>query len=163
MLAPAKQALKRISETNYLKNIPTRSENLFTPERNGVRKLPLFVNPDYKPQAAGRSICREGALDLNDYLVKNPMDTFLIRVTGDSMIKAGMNSGDILVVDRTVPPANGRIVVASINNELVVKRIRYKGDETYLYPENEKYAPIQIGMEDAFDIWGVVTSVIKTI
>lgn len=163
MLAPAKQALKRISETNYLKNIPIQNENIFTPKRNGVQKLPLFVNPDYKPTASGRSICREGAMDLNDYLVKNPMETFLIRVTGDSMLKAGMNSGDILVVDRTLPPANGRIVVASINNELVVKRIRYKGDETYLCPENEKYEPILIGINDAFDVWGVVTSVIKTI
>lgn len=105
----------------------------------------------------------EGRLDLNEHLVKNPSGTFLIRVTGDSMINAGINSGSILVVDKNNKPANNKIVVASVNNELLVKRLKITEDSVYLVPENDKYNPIEVRKNDKFDIWGVVTSVIRMV
>ncbi len=105
----------------------------------------------------------EGRLDLNEHLVKNPSGTFLIRVTGDSMINAGISSGSILVVDRNNKASNNKIVVASVNDELVVKRLRVTSESVSLVPENDKYQPLVVSKDDKFDIWGVVTSVIRTL
>ncbi len=105
----------------------------------------------------------EGSLDLNDHLVKNPSGTFLIRVTGDSMVNAGISSGSILVVDKNNKPANNKIVVASVNNELLVKRLKITSDSVFLTPENDKYKPIEVKKTDSFEIWGVVTSVIRMV
>lgn len=105
----------------------------------------------------------EGRLDLNEHLVKNPSGTFLIRVTGDSMVNAGISSGSILVVDKNNKPANNKIVVASVNNELLVKRLKITSDSVYLSPENENYKPIEVKKTDSFEIWGVVTSVIRMV
>ena len=115
------------------------------------------------PHGTDQMFYSEGKLDLNGFLVKNPSETFLIRVTGDSMLDAGISSGDILVVDRSLEPKSGNIIVASINNELLVKRIRFGQEEIILIPENNKYKPLKISIEDRFEIWGVVTSVIKNI
>ncbi|MFP4528941.1 MAG: LexA family protein [Candidatus Kapaibacterium sp.] len=161
MLAPAKQAHRRISEMAPF-CAPARAESMYQPQRGKVHKLPMFVNPAHVPVESQRPRVREGKLDLNDYLVKNPSKTFLIRVTGNSMIRAGINSGDILVVDRSIEPENGRIVVAAINNELLVKRLRFIDADTYLFSENDTYPPIRIGEDDRFDIWGVVTNAIKS-
>lgn len=104
----------------------------------------------------------EGKLDLNQYLVTNPSNNFIIRVKGDSMSKIGINTGDLLIVDRTAKVTNNKIVVAAINDELLVKRIRFAENTIQLISENDQYQPISIRREDNFDIWGVVKSVIKT-
>jgi DNA polymerase V len=96
-----------------------------------------------------------------------PMNTeksFLIRVAGDSMINAGIKSGDIVVVDTAMDAENGKIVIASINQKIVVKRIKYNPkDGVTLYPENSKYPDIKINRGDKFKVWGVVTAVIKNL
>ena len=102
----------------------------------------------------------EGKLDLNRHLIKHPAATFFVRVSGDSMIDAGIHPGDILIVDRSLEPADKKVVIAVIDGELTVKRIRIKKGRIYLMPENEKYKPIEIEKEMNFDIWGVVTNVI---
>ena len=105
----------------------------------------------------------EKRLDLNDYLVKNQASTFLIRVKGNSMVNAGIFDGDLLVVDRSVEPADGKIVLGVLNGEFTVKRIVKKGKKLILAPENENYKPIEITEEMDFQSWGVVTfSIHKT-
>jgi len=102
----------------------------------------------------------ERALDLNEYLIKNPSATFFVEITGDSMINAGIHSGDILIVDRSLEARHDKIVVAVINGEFTVKRLSWQKGRIILVPENPVYKPIEIkeGME--FEIWGVATTVI---
>lgn len=105
----------------------------------------------------------ENQLDLNKFLIQHPAATFFIRVEGDSMINAGIHSGDLLVVDRALEVRHGRIVVAQINGEFTVKRIEYVGAHVYLVPENKNYKRQRITDEMAFDVWGVVTYVIHSV
>lgn len=102
-------------------------------------------------------------LDLNDLLVKHPSATFFLRVSGSSMIKAGIHHNDILVVDRSLEPVHGRIVIASLNGELTVKRLYREGKKVQLHAENDAYPPIDISEEMDFRIWGVVTSVVHAL
>jgi DNA polymerase V len=102
----------------------------------------------------------EGKLDLNKHLIKHPAATFFVRVTGDSMIAAGIHPGDILIVDRSIEPADKKVVIAVIEGEMTVKRIRMTDGKIVLVPENENYKPLQIEAEMNFKIWGVVTNVI---
>lgn len=103
----------------------------------------------------------EDGIDLNDQFVDTPEKTFLIRVQGDSMIGAGIDNGDILLVDRSKKPVHGNIVVASINNKLAVKRLHYSYKETMLLPENDNYLPIRPKESDSLKFWGVAIMVIK--
>jgi len=105
----------------------------------------------------------ENNLDLNEYLVKHPTATFFVKVEGDSMIEAGINSGDILVVDRAAPRNNNVIVVAILNGEFTVKRITKNNDGIYLISENKNYPPIKITKEMDLEIWGVVTYAIHAV
>ena len=102
-------------------------------------------------------------LDLNEYLIKHPSATFFVRVEGDSMIKAGIHHGDILIVDRSLEPAHKKIIVAVINGELTVKRIHRTHDTLFLVPENDHFERIGITEEMDFQVWGVVTHVIHSI
>lgn len=105
----------------------------------------------------------ERRLDLNEHLVRHKEATFFVRVNGDSMTGAGIFDGDLLVVDRAVSPEAGRIVVAAINGELVVKRLKLDDGRVWLISENPDYAAIEMteGME--FVIWGVVTNAIHAL
>jgi DNA polymerase V len=98
----------------------------------------------------------EKALDLNDLLIDNPTATFFVRVEGDSMEGAGIFSGDILIVDRSVPATHGKIVVAAVYGEMVVKRLHKTAFQTELVSEQEGYEPIKISDNDDCFIWGVV-------
>ena len=105
----------------------------------------------------------EGNLDLNKYLIQHPVATYFVRVTGDSMIGAGIHSGDILIVDRSLEPTSRRVVIAIVNGELTVKRLIRKKDRVILMPENDRYKPIEIKDETELEVWGVVTSVIHAV
>ena len=102
----------------------------------------------------------EGKLDLNEHIIKNPPATFFVRVSGDSMTGAGIYPDDILVVDRSEEATSGKIVIAVINGELTVKRLKLSRGGAQLLPENTNYTPIIITPEMDFQIWGVVTFVI---
>ncbi len=102
----------------------------------------------------------EGRLDLNQHLIRHPAATFFVRVDGDSMIDAGIHPGDILIVDRALEPKDRNVVIANINGELTVKRIRIKYKKILLMPENENYPPLPIPADMDFQVWGVVTYVI---
>ena len=99
-------------------------------------------------------------LNLQDYLIQHPSATFCVRVTGDSMIKAGISSGDVMIVDRSLEPKDGSIVLAVLNGEFTVKRIKKNKDQLLLIPENVKFAPIVVSEEMNFKVWGVVTHVV---
>lgn len=105
----------------------------------------------------------ENHLDLNKFLIQHQAATFFIRVEGDSMINAGIHSGDLLIVDRAVEVRHGRIIVAQINGEFTVKRIEHVGAHVFLMPENKNYKPQRITPEMSFDVWGVVTYVIHSV
>ncbi|NGX61343.1 MAG: LexA repressor [Chlamydiae bacterium] len=102
----------------------------------------------------------EKQLDLHELLVKHPAATFFVRVEGDSMIGAGIHSGDILVVDRSLSPRIGKIIVALLNGEFTVKRLKKEGKRLFLSPENPRYPAIEVEEEAEFQVWGVVTYVI---
>ena len=102
-------------------------------------------------------------LDLNEHLIKHPASTFFVKVKGDSMIGAGINSGDILIIDRSLEPKDKRIVVAVINGEFTVKRICKNADRLSLLAENPKYPAIEIKDGMDFEVWGVVVHVIHTV
>jgi DNA polymerase V len=102
-------------------------------------------------------------IDLNEHLIKHPAATFFVRVQGNSMIKAGIHSGDVLIVDRALEPSDRKIVVAVITGELTVKRLRRRKDKLFLAAENPEYSDIEVTPESDFDIWGVVVHVIHSV
>lgn len=102
----------------------------------------------------------ETPLNLHDLMVTNPPATFFVRVAGDSMIGANIESGDILVVDRSLEPSSGKIVVAILNGEFTVKRIRLKGGRITLLPENPDFPEIPVEEGSDFQVWGVVTYIV---
>jgi DNA polymerase V len=99
-------------------------------------------------------------LDLNELLIQHPVATFFVRVAGDSMKDAGINHGDILIVDRSLDATSGKIVIAIINGELTVKRFVQEDSSYRLVAANPDYPPVQISEDTDFSVWGVVTSVI---
>ena len=106
---------------------------------------------------------KETRISLDKELVKNKEATFYARVDGDSMIGAGLNGGDLLVIDRSLNPENGKIAVCLIDGNFTVKRIKKEKGKVYLIPENKKYQPIEIKEENELIIWGIVEYVIKKI
>lgn len=129
-------------------------------QNNKTYQLPVFAS---KVQAGFPSPADdyiEGYLDLNTKFIRHPAATFVLQATGDSMIEAGIFSGDWLLVDKSIEATDGKIVIAAIHGELTVKRLSRKGQRVYLLPANPKFKPIEITEEIEMTIWGVVTSVI---
>ena len=104
---------------------------------------------------------KEVRISLDKELVKNEEATFYARVSGDSMQGAGLENGDLLIIDRSIEPSNNKIAVCFVDGEFTVKRIKIESKKVYLIPENKKYSPIEINEENELIIWGIVTYVIK--
>ena len=102
----------------------------------------------------------EKKLDLNEYLVSHPAATFFLKVDGDSMKDANIQKGDIIIVDRSINPKNGSVIIAVINGEFTIKRLIIKGKKIFLKPENNSFAEIEILSGWDFEVWGVVTYII---
>ena len=120
-------------------------------------ELPLFCTPVKAgfPSPADDHI--EQKLDLNQFLIKHPAATFFVRVDGNSMKGAGIHDRDILIVDRALSPKSGQIVVAILNGEFTVKRVKIEGRKLLLIPENPHFPLMEITEDIDFQIWGVVT------
>ena len=103
------------------------------------------------------------SIDLNKELIKHPSSTFFGRVKGNSMIDAGINNGDLLIVDKSLDPTDGKIAVCFIDGEFTVKRLKVEKDFCWLLPENESYKPIRVTAENDFIVWGIVVYVIKAL
>ena len=106
---------------------------------------------------------KQERLSLDSELIKNKEATFIARVCGQSMIDAGLNDNDLLVIDRSLPPTHNRIAVCFLDGEFTVKRLKVEGDEVWLQPENKQYKSIRVTPENDFVIWGIVTNVIKKV
>jgi DNA polymerase V len=102
----------------------------------------------------------ERGIDLNEQLIMNKPATFFFRMNGDAMIGAGISSGDVLVVDRSIKTTNGKIVVAAINGDLVVRRFQQSFNKYTLQADNPRYADMQLNEFSEYHAWGVVTCVI---
>jgi DNA polymerase V len=140
----------------------TNVEAVFCPERATRWARPLFATsvPAGFPSPAEDYI--EGRLDLNRHLIKHPVATFYVRVSGDSMIDAGIHPDSILVVDRAVEADDGDIVIARLGDELCVKRLAIRDGKLWLVPENNAYEPIEVTEEMDFEVWGRVMHSIRS-
>jgi len=127
---------------------------------NELMTVPFFENsvPAGFPSPAEDYMGRR--LNIHEYVVHNATASFLVKASGNSMINAGIFDGDIMVVDRSLQADDKSIVIATIDGNFTVKRLIFKNDWPYLYPENPEYEPIKIREEMDFSIWGVVTYVI---
>lgn len=145
----------------YRQNHPTGSGVYNYQPTSHPISLPLFASkvPAGFPSPADDYI--EDTLSLDQLLINHPAATFYLRVSGDSMRDAAIMTNDILVVDRALDPKHGDIVVASIHNELTVKRLYRHNRRIALMPENPDYQPIEINEESELLIWGVVTGVVR--
>jgi len=141
----------------------TMVQSIFKPERKTKVSLPLYLNPVAAGLPAPTEDYVDDNIDLNRHLVKHPETTYLVRVVGESMIDAGIHPNDMLIVDRSIEVTNGQVVIAVVNGELTVKRIRRVRDKLWLMPENEAFKPIEIDEHTDLHIWGVVTNVIHAL
>lgn len=138
------------------------SLQILHPETNSNVELPLYIDgiscgipsPSYESLSS--------KMDINRELVRNPMTTFYAKVSGQSMIDEGIDDGDLLVIDRSLQPENDKIAVCFIDGEFTCKRIAVKQDGVWLMPANDNYQPLFVSQESNFQIWGIVTHVIKS-
>ena len=133
----------------------------FLPDFESELKIPFIkegVSAGFPSPAAD---FMETNIDLNKELSENQLATFYIKVKGNSMIDAGINDKDVLVVDRSLEPQNNKIAICFIDGEFTVKRILVEKECLYLMPENPNYSPIKVTEENQLVIWGIVTYVIK--
>lgn len=138
-------------------------DNVLRCVQNKFYRLPFYQTAISAGLPAAAEDELEDQLDLNELLIKHPTSTFFLKVTGLSMINAGIHHDDILIVDRSIKPTDGKIVIAAINGELTVKRLSIDGDHVQLIPENDHFQPIDITTDCDLHIWGVVTNVIHTV
>ncbi len=141
----------------------TKVEVVYAPDLSTACARPVFLErvPAGFPSPAGDYM--EGKLDLNQHLIKHPAATFFVRVTGDSMTEAGIHSGDLLIVDRSLEPSDGNIVIAVLDGELTVKQLERRKGKLRLLPANQNYEPLEVSEQQSFEIWGVVTNVIHSL
>lgn len=141
----------------------TKVKIVYKPDRSTKRLQPIFMAKVPAGFPSPAADYEEDKLDLNKHLIRNPAATFFVRVTGDSMVKAGIHDGDLLVVDRSIEPRDKNVVIAIVNGELTVKRIRIRKNKLTLEAENENYQSREIDEEMEFEVWGVVTNVIHAL
>ncbi len=127
-----------------------------------VQALPFFTTTVQAGFPSPADDYLEGALNLNEHLIRRPAATFFLRVLGESMIGAGIHSGDLLIVDRSIDPIDGRIVIAIVDGDLTVKRLSKKRGRIHLISENSCYPPIEIREGQNLQIWGVVLHAIHS-
>ena len=128
-----------------------------------TRELPLFDCPVPAGFPSPADDHLDAPLDLTRHLFRHPASTFLARVSGDSMIGAGIHPGDLVAVDRALQPRHGSIVVAVVEGEHTIKRLQLRAGQPWLVAENARYPPVPVGEEAGLLVWGVVTHVIHSL
>ena len=144
--------LKHIKHTDVL--------DFFSVENFFLTDIPMFTDSVHAGFPSPAEDYMDLDLNLQDHLIQNPSATFCIRAVGESMNDAGIQSGDIMLVDKSLAPKNRSIVLAVIDGEFTVKRVNVIEKELYLIPKNEISPPIKITQEMDFQVWGVVTYII---
>ncbi|ARH01066.1 LexA family protein [Legionella micdadei] len=132
------------------------------PSNQTIHKLPIYSSSVRAGFPSPADDYIEDFLDLNEYLINHPAATFIVKASGDSMTDVGIQSGDLLIVDRSLEATHGKIVIAAVNGELTVKRLYKLKGCVKLLPANNKYPAIDITDEQDLVIWGVVKHVIHT-
>lgn len=125
--------------------------------------IPLYTCPVSAGFPSPADEYLEGKLDLNKHLIPHPLATFFVRVSGNSMTGAGIYEGDLLIVDRSLEPRDGNVVIAVVNGELLVKRLKMRNGQPHLVAEHPDYAPLAITEAMDFSIWGVVKHSIRSL
>ena len=134
--------------------------NFFTPSHGRLEAI--LINAGISagfPSPAGDF--KQERISLDKELIKNKEATFFARVSGESMINAGLEDGDLIVIDRSLEPTNNKIAVCFIDGEFTVKRLHVKKNKIWLKPENTNYKAIEVKENNELIIWGIVTNVIK--
>ena len=142
---------------------PTTTLTFFTPENLNTLGAVYFDTGMSAGFPSPAEDFKQERLSLDNELIKNKEATFFARVSGQSMIDAGLNDNDLLVIDRSLSPTHNKIAVCFLDGEFTVKRLKVEKDEVWLQPENKNYQPIKITEENDFVIWGIVTNVIKKV
>ena len=134
--------------------------DLFNIIKNTQINTPVFLDKVSAGFPSPATDYMENKLDLNEYLVKHPAATFIVKTNGSSMVNADIYSGDLLIVDRSIIPKNNNIVIASVFGDLTVKKLKKKDKLFFLVSANENYPSIEVKEEMECFIWGVVTYII---
>ena len=144
----------------YKSQVKSKVEVFLTKDNPTELSIPIFTSRVQAGFPSPADDHLEDALDLNTHLIHHKEATFFVKAQGDSMLGAGIQQGDILIVDKSLSAKSGKIVIAVVDGEFTVKRLhKYKGNIT-LKAENPDFEDIKIGGTDELIIWGVVTSVI---
>jgi DNA polymerase V len=135
--------------------------HLYQVERRSKASVPLMTSRVICGFPSPADDYLDKALDFNELLIKNPAATFAVRIAGESMTGAGLFPGDIAVVDRSLEPRTGCIVLALIDGEFTLKRHQLKAGRIVLQAENQAFRDIIISEDATFEVWGVVTRSIR--
>jgi DNA polymerase V len=140
-------------------------ENFFGSSNTGSKRFTQHDVPMANASGFGAAAddYMERGIDLNEQLIRNKPATFFMRVSGNSMINAGIFDGDIVIVDKSVKPKSGKIVIAVIDGEMLIRRLDIAMNKMRLIPETPKLATIDVSEFSDFKIWGVVVYVIRSL
>ena len=138
-------------------------ENFLASGYNGSKRFTQQQVPTANATGFGAAAddYMERGIDLNEQLIRNKPATFFMRVTGNSMINAGISNGDTIIVDRSIKAQSGKIVIAVVDGEMLIRRLEKTMNKIRLLPETPKLSPIDVSEFQDLHIWGVVTYVIK--
>ena len=135
--------------------------SFFIPNADGNLEMP-YISSGIKAGFPSPAADFDGSrISIDQIVVKNQTATFYAKASGNSMIGAGIDDGDILVIDKSIEPQDGKIAVCFIDGEFTVKRIKVQENSLLLLPENTLFEPIEVTQENDFIIWGIVTYVVK--
>ncbi len=140
-------------------------ENFLSAGYNGTKRFTQHNVPNANATGFGAAAddYMERGIDLNEQLIRNKPATFFMRVTGNSMINASIHDGDIVIVDRSIKAQSGKIVIAVIDGEMLIRRFEKTMNKMRLIPETSKLSPMDVSEFNDLQIWGVVTYVIKNL
>ena len=142
---------------------PLKVTGIYAFRKGTEWKIPLFLTKVAAGFPSPADDFLDKKIDLNEELIRHPAATFFVRVQGDSMRDAGIFSGDMLIVDRSLEVKDDAIVVAVLDGEFTVKRVRRSDGKLFLIPANPSYSPTEVTEERDFIVWGVVTNVIRSV
>lgn len=163
MLSTVKKPKTKIVLTNINTLLKREAITLVMPAsyQESTQKIPLYSSKVEAGFASPADDFVEEYLDLNNLLVKQHEATFFVRVSGRSMVDAGIYPDDILIVDRSLEATDGKIIIANLDGDVTVKRLSIQGDSVILKAESAKHKDIPVVGE--LHIWGVVTSIIHQV
>lgn len=141
----------------------TKNFTFYTPDSSHSIEVPFVEGGITAGFPSPADDFKEVRISLDKTLIKNTDATFYARVKGQSMMGAGIDDGDLLIVDKSLEPQNNKIAVCFLDGEFTVKRLKVEKDAVYLVPENEDYKAIRVTKENQLIIWGIVTYVIKRV